>query len=67
MLKSLRSYLVNDILDGRDGNVRTCNNSIFLMTPSVALAGYFINDFFQKHYTKFNKKPPGKLISEFKI
>ena len=66
MVTLLTPYLVNDIIDGREGNLNQCGTT-FLTTPSVDLAGYFINDFFQKHYTKFGKSPGGKLLSTFTI
>ena len=61
----LTPYLFNDVYDKSKNEI--CSNIVFLTNPAVDLAGYFIQDFFQKHYIKFNIKPTGKLLSTFKI
>ena len=63
ILKLLQPYLLHNKTDGLKG---LCRDN-FLLDPRTDLAGYFINDFFKKHYTDYNKKPKGNLLSTFKI
>ena len=64
--KLLEPYLFHNVKYGTD-NLMDCANSIFTLDPSMDLAGYFIKDFYTKHYTKFNQQPKSLPIATFAI